>query len=313
MYDCIIIGAGISGMTAAIYLKRAGKKVLVLEKETIGGQISSSLMVSNYPGFVSISGPELISNIYDQLVNLDIPLEIEEVKSITTDKIKKVVTDYNTYETKTIIISTGARYRLLKLPNEENLIGNGIHFCVACDGAFYKEKDVAVVGGGNTALVNALSLSDICKTVYIIQNLDTGDTKMVQSQIQNLEQLTGEIALQEKIKEKDNIVVLTSSIVKKINGEGSLESVIIENEKIEEELKLDGMFISIGLVPQNEIFKDIIKLDENNYIDSNDCNTNVEGIFTAGDCRTKKFRQLTTASGDGTIAALLAIDYLNNN
>ena len=298
MYDCIIIGAGISGMTAAIYLKRAGKKVLVLEKETIGGQISSSLMVSNYPGFVSISGPELISNIYDQLVNLDIPLEIEEVKSITTDKIKKVVIDYNTYETKTIIISTGARYRLLKLPNEENLIGNGIHFCVACDGAFYKEKDVAVVGGGNTALVNALSLSDICKTVYIIQNL---------------EQLTGEIALQEKIKEKDNIVVLTSSIVKKINGEGSLESVIIENEKIEEELKLDGMFISIGLVPQNEIFKDIIKLDENNYIDSNDCNTNVEGIFTAGDCRTKKFRQLTTASGDGTTAALLAIDYLNNN
>ncbi len=298
MYDCIIIGAGISGMTAAIYLKRAGKKVLVLEKETIGGQISSSLMVSNYPGFICISGPELISNIYDQLVNLDIPLEIEEVKSITTDKIKKVATDYNTYETKTIIISTGARYRLLNLPNEENLIGNGIHFCVACDGAFYKDKDVAVVGGGNTALVNALSLSDICKTVYIVQNL---------------EKLTGEIALQEKIKEKDNIIVLTSSIVKKINGEESLESVTIEKEKSEEELKLDGMFISIGLVPQNEIFKDIIKLDENNYIDSNDCNTNVEGIFTAGDCRTKKFRQLTTASGDGTTSALLAIDYLNNN
>lgn len=283
-------------MTCAIYLKRANKKVLVIEKETIGGQIASSPLVSNYPGYTSISGPELTSNIYDQLINLDIPLEIEEVKQITGDDIKKVITDYNTYETKTIVIATGARYRKLNLPNEEELIGNGIHFCVTCDGAFYKNKDVAVVGGGNTALINALSLSDICKTVYLVQNLD---------------RLTGEYALQEKIKEKSNIKILTNSFVKSLPKEEPLKSIIIEKDNKEDELKIDGMFISIGLVPQNEIFKGLIELDENNYIASNDCKTNVPGIFVAGDCRFKKFRQLTTAASDGTVAALLAIEYLN--
>ena len=296
MYDCIIIGAGIAGMTASIYLKRANKKVLIIEKETIGGQIASSPLVSNYPGFTNISGPELVSNIYDQVVNLDIPLEIEEVKSIVDGKVKKVITDYNTYETKTIIIATGAKYRRLNLPNEEILIGNGIHFCVTCDGAFYKNKTVAVIGGGNTALINALALSDICNTVYLVQNL---------------KDLTGEIVLQEKIKAKENIKVLTSSVVKKINGEEALESITIEKENNEETLKLHGMFISIGLVPQNEIFKDIIKLDKNNYISSVDCKTNINGIFVSGDCRTKEFRQLTTASSDGTISALYVIDYLN--
>jgi len=296
MYDCIIIGAGIAGMTASIYLKRANKKVLIIEKETIGGQIASSPLVSNYPGFINISGPELVSNIYDQVVHLDIPLEIEEVQSIVDGKIKKVITDYNTYETKTIIIATGAKYRRLNLPNEDNLIGNGIHFCVTCDGAFYKNKTVAVIGGGNTALINALALSDICSKVYLIQNL---------------KELTGEIVLQEKIKEKDNIEVLTNSTVKELIGEENLEYIIIEKDKTLEKLKLDGMFISIGLVPQNEIFKDIIKLDKNNYINSNDCKTNIDGIFVSGDCRTKEYRQLTTASSDGTISALHVIDYLN--
>lgn len=296
MYDCIVIGAGIAGMTASIYLKRANKKVLLIEKETIGGQIASSLLVSNYPGFKNISGPSLVSNIYDQILDLDIPLEIEEVKEIVDGKLKKVITNYNTYETKTIIIATGAKYRNLNILSEEKFIGNGIHFCVACDGAFYKDKVVAVIGGGSSALVNAISLSDICKTVYLIQNLNN---------------LTGEVVLQEKLKEKNNVIILTNSFVKKIIGENKIEKISIETKDGVKDIIIDGMFISIGFVPQNEIFKNLITLDSNNYILSDDCTTNIEGIFVSGDCRTKEYRQLTTASSDGTVAALKVIDYLS--
>ncbi len=292
MYDTIIIGCGPASMTSAIYLARAGKKVLILERETIGGQISSSPLVENYPGFKGISGAELSNNMYEQVVSLGVDIELEEVTKIIDGKVKKVVTDENTYETKSVIIATGARYRLLGLDNEVNLIGNGIHFCVSCDGAFYKNKVVAVIGGGNSAVINAITLADLCKKVYVIQNLDD---------------LTCENVLKDKLKSKNNVEVITSSKVTRIIGNDSLEAIEINNK---DNIKLDGMFISIGLVPQNEIVKDFITLDKYNYIDSNDCSTNIEGIFVAGDCRTKKFRQLTTATSDGTIAANLVLEYL---
>ncbi|MDD3187171.1 MAG: FAD-dependent oxidoreductase [Bacilli bacterium] len=295
MHDVVIVGCGIAGMTSAIYLARAGKKVLILERDTIGGQIASSPLVENFPGYKSISGSELSNNIYEQVENLNIDVEIEDVLKIEKGDIKKVITDDNTYECKSIILATGAKYRLLGLENEENLIGNGLHFCVACDGAFYKDKVVAVIGGGNSAIVNVNALSDICRKVYVIQNLDD---------------LTCELSLKRQLSNKDNVEVICSSVVTRLIGDEFLEGIVIKNTE-EREIKLDGMFISIGLVPQSELASNFIDLDKYNYILSDDCKTNVDGIFVAGDCRTKKYRQLTTAANDGTISAMEAIRYLD--
>ncbi|HOO68203.1 MAG TPA: FAD-dependent oxidoreductase [Bacilli bacterium] len=295
MYDIIIIGCGPAGMTAAIYALRAGKKVLILEKETIGGQISSSPLVENYPGYISISGSELSNNLYDQVINLGGNIELEEVINIKDSDIKEVITEDNTYKTKAVIIATGSKYRLLGLPNEIDLIGNGIHFCVACDGAFYKDKVVAVIGGGNSAIINALTLSDIFKKVYIVQNLSD---------------LTCEKALQDKIKSKKNVEIFYDSVVKEIIGENELESIIIDSNK---KLEINAMFISIGQVPQSEFVKGLVQLNDCKYIVSNEeCTTDKEGIFVAGDCRNKTVRQLTTAISDGTVAALKAISYIDN-
>lgn len=292
MYDCIIIGCGMAGMTASIYLARANLKCLIIEKETIGGQISSSPKVSNYPGCPDIKGASLVDNVFKQVEDLGVSFEIGTVLKVLDGDTKKVVTDNNTYFSKTIIIATGVSHRKLNLDNEDNLIGKGIHFCVTCDGAFYKGKDVIVVGGGNTALINAISLSSICKNVYIVQNLD---------------KLTGEEKLIEEIKKISNIKILLSSKITKINGDDALSSVII-NDK--DTLKAEGMFISIGLEPCNDIFKGLINLTDDGYIKTDDCKTNVDGIFAAGDCTYKKVRQLTTATSDGTIAALQVINYL---
>lgn len=297
MFDVVIVGAGPAGMTAAIYLKRANKNVLVLEKEGIGGQIASSSLVENYPGYSSISGAELANNMYEQVTNLGVDVELEEVLSIKKDKTFSIVTDSNTYEAKSVIIATGAKYRLLGLENETNLIGNGIHFCVACDGAFYKDKEVAVIGGGNSAAINALTLSDICKKVYVIQNLET---------------LTCEDKMKEELLKKDNVEIICSALVSKLNGEEQLESIEIISNNKNETLKIDGMFIAIGHVPESSLVKDMVKLDNYNYIETNECKTSVDGLFVAGDCRVKKVRQLTTAVNDGTLAATLAINYLNN-
>jgi len=295
MYDAIIIGCGPAGMTSAIYLARANKKVLILEKETIGGQMASSPLIENYPGYSSISGSELANNMFEQLSNLGVEIELEEVVEIKDGEIKKVITEDNTYEAKSIIIATGCKYRLLGLDNEEDLIGKGIHFCVACDGAFYKDKTVAVIGGGNSAVINAITLSDLCKKVYLIQNLDY---------------LTAEPILIDKIKGKQNVEIILSSVVTKINGEDELESININNS---DEIKIDGMFISIGLIPQSDFVKDLLSINKYGYIESNDCVTALKGIFVAGDCRDKKVRQVTVATSDGTVAATSAIEYLNNN
>jgi len=296
MYDVIIIGCGPAGLTASIYALRANKKVLILEKENIGGQITSSLKVENYPGFKNISGSDLMNNMYEQAISLGCDIEIEEVLEIKDGKTKTVITDENEYVSKTIIIATGCKNRLLGLPKEEDFIGNGISFCVACDGAFYKNKSVAVIGGGNSAVINALSLSEGCNKVYLIQNL---------------KYLTAEDALIEQLSAKDNIEIILGYEVKELIGEEELSSITIVGDD-ERKISLDGMFISIGQIPQSEMFKNVLKTNSNNYFESNECITNVAGIFVAGDCREKKVRQLTTAVNDGTIAALEAINYINN-
>lgn len=293
MYDIIIIGCGPAGMTAGIYAARANKKVLILEKETIGGQMSSAPLIENYPGYKSILGSELAGLMYDQAEELGVEIELEEVKEIIDGEIKKVVTDDNTYEAASIIIATGSKYRTLGLENEDNLIGKGIHFCVACDGAFYKDKNVAVIGGGNSAVINAITLSDLCKNVTVIQNL---------------EKLTAEEVLIDTLKSKKNVNIITNSVVTKINGEEELKSIIINDKK---EIVIDGMFLSIGLIPQSDLVKDLLPLNSYGYIEASDGLTEKNGIFVAGDCRNKKIRQVTVATSDGTIAAMNAIEYLN--
>lgn len=297
MYDSIIIGAGPAGMTAAIYLARANKKVLIIEKETIGGQISSSPLVENYPGYEGISGSVLANNMYNQVDKLGVDIELDEVTDIIPGELHTVKTLDNEFKTRTVIIATGVKYRLLGLENEIELIGNGIHFCVSCDGAFYKGKHVAVVGGGNTGIINALALADMCEKVYLIQDKD---------------KLTGEKILQDKLKQKVNVEVITNSVVSKIIGDDKLEKIIIKNVKKENEIVVDGMFISIGLMPQSDFLKGIIDLDKFNYAVSFDTKTKINGIFVAGDIRTKPFRQITTAVNDGTTSALYALEYLDN-
>ena len=293
MYDLIIIGAGPAGLTAGIYARRANLKTLILEKETIGGQISSSPLVENYPGFTSITGAELSNNFFEQAMNLGADFEIEEVLSIEDGENKKVITDSNVYETKAIIIACGAKYRRLGLENEEELIGNGVHFCASCDGTFYKDKTIAVIGGGNTAVQNALYLSSICQKVYLIYRKD---------------KLKSEKTLIERLNTKENIDIIYNSVVTKLVG-NPLEKIIINEDR---ELSLDGLFISIGLEPNTNIIDKLLEKDNENYVISNDCTTNKAGIFVAGDCRQKTVRQVTTATNDGTIAATLAIQYLEN-
>ncbi len=296
MYDIIIIGCGPAGMTAGIYAARANRKVLIIEKETIGGQISSSPLVENYPGYKEISGSELANNMFEQVTALGVNVELDEVKKIEYGKIKKVITLDNEYEAKAVIIATGSRYKLLGLKNEENLIGNGIHFCVACDGAFFKDKTVAVIGGGNSAVINAITLSDICKKVYVIQIID---------------KLTAESTLAEKLKEKENVEIILNAKVTELIGEDNLQAIKVKALDDVKEIRLDGMFISIGLTPQSDFVKELLPINKYGYIESNNCVTEKDGIFVAGDCRDKQIRQLTVATSDGTTAALNAIEYLN--
>ncbi len=300
MYDIIIIGGGPAGLTAAIYARRAGKKVAVLEKSVFGGQITFSPKVENIPGFVSVTGNEFAEKLVEQALEQGVDFEMTNVLKIKNGPVKTVVTEDGEFEAPAVIIATGAKHRLIGLEGEEELIGEGISFCAVCDGAFFKGKDVAVIGGGNSALQEALQLSEIVSHVYIVQNLDF---------------LTGEEMLCRQIEEKDNIEVIMSSVVVGLIGEKSLEGIVIENAKdgSRMELDIDGMFIAIGLVPQNEPFADVIKLDGRGYADYDEnCTTESDGIFVAGDCRRKNIRQVTTAAADGAVAALAACRYLDS-
>src|SRR5574344_2529205 len=297
MFDIIIIGAGPAGLTAGIYALRANKKIKILEKEGIGGQMASSPLIENYPGIKSISGSELANNLYEQILSLGGDVELETVTKIVPGKIKKVITEDNEYEAKSVIIAAGAKYRLIGLEKEEDFIGNGISFCVSCDGAFYKEKTVAVIGGGNSAIINAISLCDIAKKVYVIQNLSD---------------LTGEDLMSKTLKQKKNAEIICDATVTLLLQEDGLSGIIINHKGNKEKIDLDGMFVSIGQVPSNELLKDIVPLDKYGYASSDDaCKTNYDNIFVSGDIRQKAVKQLTTATSDGTVAAICAINYLN--
>ena len=298
MYDIIVIGGGPAGLTAAIYARRANKSVLVIEKGSFGGQITFSPKVENIPGFSEVTGNEFAEKLVEQALGLDAEVECAEVLEIKQDDVKTVVTDSGDFEAKTVIIATGAKHRMLGLDREKEFVGEGISFCAVCDGAFYAGQDVAVIGGGNSALQEAILLADLAKKVYVVQNLDF---------------LTGEQKLQEKLAAKENVEIILGHTVKGVLGETTLKGVVItDNNGNERELNIDGMFVAIGLIPQNEAFSGIINLDDRGYVNSDEnCQTSAEGIFVSGDCRTKNIRQVATAAADGAIAALAACDYID--
>lgn len=296
MYDIIVVGAGPAGLTAALYARRADKSVLVIEKETFGGQITYSPRVENYPGFNVMSGNEFAEKLIDQVTEQGAEIEMDTVVSIEGEAGNFTVHGESAdYKAKAVIIAAGSKHRQLGLPNENELIGEGVSYCAVCDGAFYKDKTVAVIGGGNTALQESIALSDGCTHVYVVQNLDF---------------LTGEERLQRDIEQRDNITVILGRVVKELLGDKSMTGIVIaDNDGNEETLDVDGIFVAIGQKPENEPFKDVLDLDEWGYIVSGeDCLPSgaKKGIFVAGDCRTKKIRQVTTATGDGAVAALAA-------
>lgn len=300
MYDIIIIGAGPAGMTAAIYGKRALKRVLILEAITYGGQIINTLDIENYPVEAHISGFDFATKLYNQVIDLGAEIKYEKVTEIIDkNEYKEVMTSKNTYQAKTIIIATGADNRKLGLENESDLIGKGISYCATCDGNFFKKKDVAVVGGGNTALEDALYLSSIANKVYLIHRRD---------------QFRGDQSVIEKLKEQDNVEFVYNSNVTKLIADESLTSIEVTNKDgSTKNIPVKGLFIAIGKVPENENFKNLINVDEAGYIIADEsCHTNIPGIFVAGDTRNKELRQLVTATADGAIAATEAVKYLNN-
>lgn len=299
MYDIIIVGAGPAGLTAAIYARRASKKVLVLEAKNYGGQIINTLDIENYPVERHISGFDFATKLYNQAKDLGAEIVFEKVIEIKDNKEKEVITTKNKYTTKTIILATGSENRKLGLDKEDELIGKGISYCATCDGAFYKNKDVAVVGGGNTALEDALYLSDIANKVYLIHRRD--EFRGVESTL-NL------------LKEKKNVEFIYNSNITKIISEDRLNSIEITNKDGSiKEINISGLFIAIGRIPENQNFEKIIKMDKAGYIIAGEnCNTNIPGIFVAGDNRTKEVRQLVTATSDGAVSATEAIKYINN-
>ncbi len=297
MYDIIIIGGGPAGLVAALYAKRANKSVLVIEKGSFGGQITYSPKVENIPGFAEVTGNEFAEKLVEQVLGQGADVECAEVTGITDGAVKTVHTDSGDFESKAVIIATGAKHRMLGLSREEEFVGEGISFCAVCDGAFYEGKTVAVIGGGNSALQEAILLSDLAKKVYVIQNLDA---------------FTGESRLVEQLSKKENVEIILGTVVEKLLGETELTGIAVKNNNGEEKtIEIDGMFVAIGLVPQNEPFAEVIGLNKWGYAEAGeDCLTNAKGIFVAGDCRSKKIRQVATAASDGAIASLAACDYI---
>lgn len=300
MYDIIVVGGGPAGLTAALYALRANKSVLIIEKATFGGQITYSPRVENYPAVPDSSGNEIAEKLVDQVLSQGAEIELSKVLEIRDGDTKTVVTEDGEYECKAVIIATGARHRMLGIAGEEKLVGEGISFCAVCDGAFYNGKEVAVVGGGNSALQEALLLCENASRVTVIQNLPY---------------LTGEKRLADRLYANEKATVLLSKTVKGFVGDSTLSGVVIADAETGEEqtIKVDGLFVAIGLVPQNEPFSNLLTLNDYGYADAGeDCRTKTEGVFVAGDCRQKRIRQVTTAVADGAVAALAACDYIDN-
>lgn len=294
MYDVIIIGAGPAGLTGAIYARRAMKSVLVLEALSYGGQIINTLSIENYPALPNVSGFDFATNLYIQAKELGTEIRFEKVLEISEGSLKKVITSKNTYEARTVILATGCENRKLGLAKEEEFTGKGVSYCATCDGNFYKGKTVAVVGGGNTALEDALYLSDIASKVYLIHRRDA---------------FRGEETTLNLLKKKGNIEFILNSNVTKLIGTDKLEKIVVNNDK---EMNVSGLFIAVGKIPLNDGFKNLINLSDGGYVlSTEDCHTNVPGIFVAGDVREKDLRQLVTATSDGAVAASEAIKYIN--
>ena len=303
MFDIIVVGGGPAGLTAAVYALRAGKQVLVLEKNGFGGQIAYSPKVENIPGTISISGSEFAENLTEQVLELGAQVEIETVTRVECEgKLRRVYTqEGSVYEAGAVILALGVQHRMLGLEGEEELIGHGLSFCAVCDGAFYAGGHAAMIGGGNSALQEALLLSQVCRQVTVVQNLPF---------------LTGEQKLQQALAEKENVrVILDTVATEYISRDGELTGLMLRSgDGSTQDLEVDGAFLAVGLVPENGAFAQVAKLDDRGYFQaSEDCLTQTPGVFVAGDCRQKHIRQVTTAAADGAIAALAAVRYVEGH
>lgn len=298
MTDILVIGAGPAGLTAALYARRGEKEVTVVEKGAFGGQMTFSPRIENYPGFESVSGTELADAMVGQVLAQGASLEPDEIKSIEkTDGGFRAVGEFGSYEAKTVIIAAGAKHRQLGVEGENRFTGEGISYCAVCDGAFYKGKRVAVIGGGNSALQEAVLLSEGCERVTLVQNLDY---------------FTGEQKLVDTLKTKPNVDFITGTVVTEFLGETDLTGIRIFGKDGERVLEVDGVFVAIGLVPQNGFASGLVSLDKWGYVPSGENTlTDCEGVFVAGDCRSKGIRQIATAVADGATAALAAIRYID--
>ena len=300
LYDILIVGGGPAGLTAATYARRAGKSVLVIEKNAFGGQITWSPKVENFPGFVSVSGAQLGDRLLEQAMEQGAEVELDEVTAVSVrpDGIKTVACDSGAvFEGRALIAAVGAKPRMLGLAREEELVGNGVCFCAVCDGAFYAGKDVAVNGGGNSALQDALLLSEKCRRVYLIHRRDA---------------FRGEQKLVEALEKRENVEFVLRASVAELLGDGELTGVVVEQDGQRRELPVAGLFVAIGHAPDNAVFSGLMELDSAGYAASGeDCVTATPGVFVAGDCRAKGVRQLTTAAADGSVAALAACRYLD--
>lgn len=299
--DVLIIGGGIAGLTAALYAQRAGLSSVVFEKNVCGGQIVQSAEVENYPGLPSTDGPSLATAVWEQACAHGVEVVFDEVTDISLDENGKSVTvsSGDTYHAKAVIWAGGVKRRLLGCEGEDRFTGRGVSYCATCDGAFFKGKTVAVVGGGNTALEDALVLAKLCEKVYLIHRRDT---------------FRGEAVLTQAVENQPNIELVLNSQVTKISGESKVSSIDVSfTDSSNRSLDISGLFIAIGLIPDTKLLEGIIPLDESGYIPAGEEGvTSIPGFFVAGDCRTKKLRQLITAASDGANAAQSALEYLRN-
>lgn len=302
MYDIVIVGGGAAGMTAALYARRNGKSALVIEKSGFGGQITYSPRVQNFPGTRSMSGNEFADKMLEQILAQGADVEVATATKIRDEGAKKTVRteEGGAFEAKAVVLAAGVKHRMLGLPGEEALVGNGISFCAVCDGEYYRGQTVAVAGGGNSALQEATLLADLCQKVVLVQDLDD---------------FTGEKKLAEALLQRPNVRAVTGTVIDSINtADGAIQSLTLRKKATGEKSRLDcdGLFVAIGLIPENDAFKNVVPLNEYGYAASGeDCETGTPGVFAAGDCRAKQVRQLTTAVADGAVAALAACRYID--
>ena len=300
MHDIVIVGAGPAGLTAAIYGRRAGKRVLILEKESFGGQITHSPKVENYPGFRALSGMELADKLVEQAMDLGAEIEMDTVTDIRIEGDSRIVVgEMGEYPARAVILAAGSHHRTLGLSGEEKLVGHGVSYCAICDGAFHAGEDIAVIGGGNSALQEAIMLSEICRSVTLIHRRDA---------------FSAEGSLVEEVKTRENIRIVYSTVLTALHGDERLSGIALKNTESGEDsiLPVTAAFVAIGQVPENDPFVGVAELDERGYLASGeDCLTKTPGIYAAGDCRRKVIRQVTTATADGAVAALAACRYID--